>query len=229
MDFKSRLIMTLKQHCDRTRNSCTLFNSNFQKHLGLGLVACYVLNLEHLFKNNIQSIFRASLLCEKDPKLSSYFRLKWDEEKGHDQWAKSDLAKILETQKVEFNPNVLPEMKNFVSFLDSTLLRDPLLYITYFFHAEYMTAYLGPDWMKIINSALGIATPEISALSKHIELDGGHAEEVIDFLIDYGLSSEQEDEIICFTGEIHEMYTHFFEALAREGCIHEISSARKSA
>lgn len=229
MEFKSRLIQSLISHCENIKASCSLFNKDLRKSIGGDLIALYMYNLEFVFKNNIETISEASAFHANDRILSAYFHLKWDEEKGHDQWAKNDLEKLKQNFKLAKSPYVLPEMEEFVLFLKRTMKSNPLMYVTYFFHAEFMTAYLGPEWMEIVESVLGIKKPEISALSNHIELDDGHADEAISFLEQYGLTPVIEDEVIDFTSELHKHYTNFFEALALAGGMNESKSFRESA
>lgn len=229
MKIKRKLHSTLRSHCEKLRSTATILSPSGKGCLNYELLSFYILNLEFLFKNNIETLQKAAERYKTHACFGPYFQSKWAEEKGHDAWARSDLKKLLSSYPLAEEPRVLPEMVDFISYLSNTMETNPLLYVTYSYHAEFLTSYLGPEWMRLINTSLGVSASEVTALSKHIELDGDHADEVADFIESLNPSAIEVEQMISFTNVLHEGYFHFFEALAKVGKSHERKSSRKSA
>lgn len=173
----------------------------------------YLRNLEHLFFQNAEQMLQASQLYKSKPVLSKFFHSKWVEERGHDRWAKADQENFKSVSSLE--KVVLPEMSELTFFLEETMRNCPYSYLAYFFYAEFMTAQIGPKWMKIIQAALNIKKNNVSSLNNHILLDGDHASEVLDFLDEIEVPESKHENILHFTGELTTRYESFFEAIWR--------------
>lgn len=176
--------------------------------------AAYVINLEHLFFQNCNEILEGSKKYATNKVVGDFYFHKWNEEKGHDAWARADWVKMSKTKTFERMPTVIPEMYELTSFLSQTMRECPYKYITYMFVAEYMTPILGPIWLQILNENLGIKANEVTALSKHIDLDVGHAMEVGEFLDSLNLSENIKESIVSFVDDLFIKYNDFFSALA---------------
>lgn len=220
MNFTKKLKSTLLQSCEQFQNESPLLSPEFRIKVSFDLVGFYVANLEYLFKKNIETIKIASEIHQPSI-LANFFHHKWDEEKGHDEWAKSDLKKLAASHTFNVEPYILDEMKDLISFLSATMRTHPVSYIAYFYYAEFITAQLGPQWMSILQAALGIEPKEVSALSKHIELDDGHADEVLDFLSTLELPNTDQERIFQFLKELNAHYAKFFERLSIVGVASE--------
>lgn len=170
----------------------------------------YLKGLEFLFKVNADHIFQATQIYSSDPRLSEFFMEKWKEEKGHDSWARNDLKKISHKGK---GSEVLPSLETLVHFLEATMKTSPYSYVAYLFYAEYLTAEIGPDWMKTITVALGISPKNITALSHHVQLDGDHAGEVLEFLEKIELNDLDQQRVYAFVKELTLKYDNFFNEI----------------
>lgn len=177
-------------------------------------VATYVVNLEHLFRKNCLDILEASKVYSSHQEVSEFFLHKWQEEHGHDAWARADWVAMSKERSFKSEPTVLSQMNDLTDFLNHVMHTSPYEYISYMYYAEYMTALVGPELMGLIKSNLGMENKQISALSNHIELDGDHASEVADALQALNLSDEDQLKIINFGTKLFARYNNFFNALA---------------
>lgn len=173
----------------------------------------YLRNLEHLFFQNADQMLQAVQTYSYSSELSSFFYSKWKEERGHDKWAKEDQRNFNSFE--DFTNEILPEMSDLTEFLSSTMRKCPLSYLTYFYYAEFMTAEIGPKWMEIILTSIKVDKKNISALGNHIELDGDHASEVLDFLDKNNVPVSMHIKIFEFVEELTLKYEAFFEAIWR--------------
>ena len=138
----------------------------------------YLAGLEMLFKASYKNLSLAAETAAKngDEELARFFRAKRDEELGHDQWARDDLRST-STKEGPQGPAIAPESAQFICDFGSYLADlDPFYYLGYVSFSEYMTTYLGPRFLDC-TSRLGLEPKRISALSNHVVLDVGHAEE----------------------------------------------------
>ena len=207
-------------YCDQFKLNSILFKMGRERKINFYHAASYVINLEHLFFNNANDIQEAAKHYAHDQRLAAYFYEKWNEEKGHDGWARADWVRMSKEKNLLSKPHVLTEMLELTSFLRETMLKSPYEYIAYMFAAEYMTPILGPIWMEILDSNLGIKNSQVTALTKHIELDAGHAMEVGEFLDSLRLSPKVSSELLVFIDNLFEKYNNFFSALALSGELH---------
>lgn len=212
--ISQRLKDKVDSHCDYFRSNCKLFKEGHRPDVNFFQVATYVVSLELLFYTNCQDILAASKRYEESPELSEFFINKFNEEKGHDAWARADWVKMSKKQNFKTEPQVLESMKDLLSFLNTTMKSSPYRYVTYIYAAEYFTTILGPVWLDIMRSNLGIQKKEISALSNHIELDGDHAQEVAEVIESFQLSQEVHDDMVVFIDELFAKYFNFFTEVA---------------
>lgn len=212
----------VKNNCDLLLHSSKLVKKAHERTLTHAHVACYLKNLEVLFAKNISTIEMATDVYQGTT-YGLVFNEKLSEERGHDQWAKKDLASF------NFNVKVVPELVEFTNFLHETMLKSPKTYIFYFYYAEFLTSYLGPEWMGLLNESLGIQASEVTALSKHVELDGGHADEMLELLSQYEWSKNELEDLDVFAQKLHEGYSKLFNAIAEFHCDSEVITRLPSA
>lgn len=170
-------------------------------------LATYLKNIEFLFSQNAADLYHASFIHQDRPVLSSFFKHKWIEERGHDAWARNDLKKL------DVSSEILDEMKALTSFLTKTMKTSPHCYLSYLYFAEYMTIILGPIWLDLLNQNMNTKREDVTALGNHIELDVDHYQEVGDFIDELNLSELQRSQISDFYNELAEKYNAFFNSL----------------
>ncbi len=208
--------------CDKLFKESELVRLATNRTLGREHVACYLKNLEVLFASNIATINEARF-HHAGTAFAKVFEEKWHEEKGHDEWARKDLKSFSESV------SIVPELKEFTDFLHKSMVHTPKNYIFYFYYAEFLTSYLGPKWMNLMNHSLGIKPSEVTALSKHVELDVGHAEEMLDVLFTFDWTSQELENLTSYTSSLHEYYSKLFNAISRagndKGTVKQFSSA----
>jgi len=210
MKISTLLETKVDEFCLDFKRNSRLFKMGREGLLTTELVKNYVRNLEYLFKSNCQHIAVAADLYQANPVLSNFFINKFEEENGHDQWARNDLKALGQ----ESNLQAMSEMEEMVRFLELTLKTSPYAYISYMYFAEYMTAVLGPIWLELMKKNLGINSTQVTSLSKHVELDGDHASEVAMFLDDQNLHEVQIQNVMKFISEMAGFYNNFFNKLA---------------
>ncbi|NUP06094.1 MAG: hypothetical protein HOW73_08550 [Polyangiaceae bacterium] len=144
-------------------------------------IALYLANLRFLVGQTVSHMDRAIGCAEArgDAALSAHLAEKREEERGHDVWADRDLRCVrphLRTVVVNA-PN--EAMRALVRFVESTIDRDPSLYLSYMFVAEYLTVLCGPSWLRLLEERCGIPTSSMTVIGNHVELDREHTEEAL--------------------------------------------------
>jgi hypothetical protein len=74
----------------------------------------------------------------------------------------------------------LQSIRDLVTFLATTIDRDPVLYLSYILFAEYLIVLLGPEWLRMLEERCGIPRSSMTVIGNHIELDREHVEEALD-------------------------------------------------
>lgn len=212
--ISQRLKEKVDSHCDYLLSHCKLFKSGPRPDINFFQVATYVVNLEVIFATNCRDILEASKLYKSTPHVSQFFIDKFNEEKGHDAWARADWVKLSKSQDFRTEPKIISSTTDLLNFLNMTMKSSPYRYITYIFAAEYFTTIVGPVWMDIMHTNLGINRKQVSALSNHIELDEGHAEEVADVIESFNLSKDVQNDMMIFIDELFAKYFNFFTEIA---------------
>ncbi|MBC7530522.1 MAG: iron-containing redox enzyme family protein [Oligoflexus sp.] len=139
--------------------------------------ANFLFNIEYLIKHTPIHLNLALKKTEDNPELHEYFRNKFDEEQGHDEWAIEDRKKVMKKiDSVTFFPQVSLEMWRYVRELEAVIDRDPRLYLTYIFYTEYLTVLVA-NRMKIGLVKCGFGDDPVEVLTKHAELDVHHTAE----------------------------------------------------
>jgi len=110
----------------------------------------------------------------REPALELWFRSKFGEEIGHDQWAADDLRRVSGNTAATQGEDVLPAMKELISEIEAAIERDPKLYLSYIFLAEYLTVLAGPPWLVLLERHCGIPRASMTVVGNHAELDKEH-------------------------------------------------------
>lgn len=209
-----RLKEKVNFHTDKLLKNNTLFNLSGEGSVTVYLVATYVISLEHLFYHNCKDILESTKRYAHLPGVGEFFFVKYKEEKGHDAWARADWVKLSKKQQFTTEPSIAQSMKDLTDFLNQTMLECPYKYLAYMYAAEYGTTILGPAWMNIMRSELGLKNNDVTSLTNHIELDGDHAEEVADVTQKMNLSEDVHQSMLNFIDELYVKYDAFFEEIA---------------
>jgi hypothetical protein len=106
--------------------------------------------------------------------LAEYFAGKAREERGHEQWAVQDLLRLPDAATRGLHPAAASLA---LGHLQRELVAEhPLCMLAYAVWAEYLTALLGDEWLKLLANN-GYDRDAVSAVSKHVEADTQHAPE----------------------------------------------------
>lgn len=117
--------------------------------------------------------------------LQKYFEQKLIEESGHDKWAEADIQNL---KKRKSNISVIdgtdPTMKSLLLNIESTIQKDPYLYLAYIFFAEYLTVLYGPTMNRALIEKCGYPAESMTVVENHAELDKDHVNDWEDVIVD---------------------------------------------
>lgn len=138
----------------------------------------YLVNVRHLLQHTVPYLQRATTraLARRDLRLAEHFQHKLAEERGHDLWADNDLERLSAQFGVTHPPEIVPALVGLLAYLEETIDRDPALYLAYILFVEYVTSDAG-EWLELLEERCGIPRDAMSAIGKHVELDGPHTAE----------------------------------------------------
>lgn len=119
----------------------------------------------------------ASCFFNKDKrKITSQFFTHAKQEIGHDLLALNDLTKLGEDKNKVINSNPLPSTVALNAYpIYQILFKDPLSYLGYLIHLEFMPTLNGDKYINTLKS-LGIPENALSFLAEHSEVDLLHNE-----------------------------------------------------
>jgi hypothetical protein len=148
-----------------------------------GVVALYLHNLAYLFQQTTVYLERArDVSLERSlPELAKFMDDKIPEEKGHDQWAKSDLLHHTSPKNRE-ELMVVSEMERLVVYVRELIDSDPRLFLAYMIFAEYFTVLAGPEFLKNLETKCGIPRSQMTAIANHEEADQHHVIEDLEVI-----------------------------------------------
>ena len=143
------------------------------------LAAQYIFNVRHLIRHSPDHLTRARNRASQlgDQHLAHHYACKLAEEQGHDRWADEDLDRMRARFLIADGLKVVPALLGLLRFIETTIDRDPKLYLAYILFAEQLVALRGSEWLALIESRCGIPSDMMSVIGKHAELDQGHAAE----------------------------------------------------
>lgn len=140
-------------------------------------MATYLHGLRQLFLGSCGNIAYAAERCTQIGRheLAVYFRDKYSEERGHDQWASADLKALPDDTK----PQPAPSVQRLVDYQRVLIEREPALFVVYMLWAEQFTILLGERWLRALATS---GFNDVTAISKHLEADVGHVHEGYEIL-----------------------------------------------
>lgn len=178
----SRLIKTsIDTWITQLRADSPLVHAAQRGEVGPRALALYLESLRFMFAHSQANIraaaVRADALCLKE--LAAYFCAKASEEHGHEQWAANDLMQ-LPLQAVQ-GVEPAAACRALVTLQRELIEQHPLCFLAYTVWAEYLTASLGEEWLRLL-AHCGYERGAVTAVALHVEADVDHAFEGFDAL-----------------------------------------------
>ncbi len=206
--------LVLKEEVDRYARNVprdnVLFAAARRGELRPEHVRAYTRGILFLIRGTMGVLRRAerrARACGHDA-LAAYYGHKVREEHGHDRWAERDLSNLGAFEAVpQDSPRAIVEL---VAYLDAVVERDPALFLSYIFLAEYLTVLVGGAWLQVVEQACGIPQSSLTVVANHVELDREHTAEglrEIDALIG---SSDKVHELLAVMRESIRFYEEFW-------------------
>ncbi len=113
--------------------------------------------------------------------VASFLDHKFNEEYGHDRWARDDIERL----RVDYAATAVEPSQGTVElmqYLDEVIEADPRVYLAYIFFVEYLTVLAGPALVHALSDGCGIASDYVSVVARHVELDQAHVAEALNEL-----------------------------------------------
>ncbi len=144
----------------------------------------YIAAVGHLILYSPEHISAAINTAKRDglDVLENFLKQKKIEETGHDQWARSDLAALDRGNDLQIETINSPAVKSFLLWIYDVARNDLISYLTYIYSVEYITGYLGPKFLALVEKNTGIARDRSTVLAKHADIDGQHADEILPWI-----------------------------------------------
>jgi hypothetical protein len=138
----------------------------------------YLVSLRYLFASSQHTLRLATERSAQlgDDKLTEFFRRKSREEVGHDHWATDDLTHLPASTTDRLEP--ARSVERLVELQKSAIAQHPLCFVAYILWAEYFSILVGDSWLDALETS-GYARTQVTAISKHLELDRHHAVRVL--------------------------------------------------
>lgn len=114
--------------------------------------------------------------------LAAHYGKKLGEEVGHDAWSDADLRTL--RARGPDPAEVAPGARELAAYLEATIDEHPAYYLAYIALAEFVTATMGPTWVTMVVERCGLPLGALTVVTKHVALDGQHAEEGFEFMDD---------------------------------------------
>lgn len=174
-DRLSRLIKTsIDTWAVRLRTDSPLVTAAESGGIGPRALALYLESLRYVFMRSQANILAAAERCDalQLGELAAYFRDKASEEHGHDQWAANDLMQ-LPSQAIQ-GVEPAPACRALVALQTTLITQHPVCFLAYTVWAEYLTASLGDEWLRLLARS-GYARSAVTSVAMHLEADVEHA------------------------------------------------------
>ncbi len=138
----------------------------------------YLQGIEFLIRHTPIYLKRAHEVAQarNQSKLADYFNHKFEEEQGHDAWARADMERVSRAGATNGDVPVSPAIQNLVMFLGNVIEEDPTLYVPYTFLAEYFTVLVGPTLVNSVTEKCGMGDC-VTVVANHVHLDQAHVAE----------------------------------------------------
>ena len=165
---------SIEECAGRLRNQSPLGQVVRAGQLTPRALALYLTSLRHLFEHSyphLQLAAERAAACGL-PELAEYLVQRSHEERGHDAWANSDLAKLPDSLTKDVQPAAA--IVRLIELQRLLIAKHPLCFVAYFIWAEYLTVLLGDEWLEAL-AKYGYDRSKLSAVAKHLDADREHA------------------------------------------------------
>lgn len=138
----------------------------------------YLQGIEYLIRHTPIYLKRAHDIAQSrnQAKLAEYFNHKFEEEQGHDAWAREDMDRVSQAGATADEVPLSPAIQKLVKFLGNMIEEDPTLYVPYTFLAEYFTVLVGPSLVDSVAEKCGMENC-VTVVANHVQLDKAHVSE----------------------------------------------------
>jgi hypothetical protein len=195
MTVSETLKADIEAYVARSRTDNQLLTRARRGELTPNAVAKYLDGLRYLLQHTDVNLrlacARAAQLGRTE--LAQFFEHKAEEERGHEQWADSDMAGLTARFGVTSPKAPARSIASLLDYLRTIIVEEPTQYLAYILFVEYVTVLIGPEWLRLLDERCGIPVSLMSVIDKHVELDKEHTAEglkEIDRLVDNPQSVE---------------------------------------
>lgn len=141
-------------------------------------LARYLSSLELLLARSVENLSTAARVARSrgEHALAEHFERKFEEERGHDRWAASDLATLERGGWIVVEDvRPLPAVHELVQFVEDLASSEPKLFLVYVLSIEYFTVLAGPPWIEALTRCSGVPVEALTVVARHVEADQEHA------------------------------------------------------
>jgi hypothetical protein len=171
------LKLEIDAYASRLMRAGRLFKLAEQGAVTPRAAASYLYNLYYVIQYTEPhlALAAAAALARGDRALAAFFEHKAGEERGHEAWAASDLARLVTS--FGLTPPAVPKrsMEGLVRTLERAIHREPSSYVVYVIFVEYFTVIAGPAWLRLLTERCRLPLSVLSVVDHHVELDREHA------------------------------------------------------
>lgn len=201
----------IESYCKSVEETCPLFLEAKQGRVTPAHLAHFVDGVFYLIQHTQILLRIARRECAKKGlwELGEFYKLKIEEEKGHEQWALEDLDRLEKRFHVDSPFMVSDPMFELVEEIRNSILRDPVLYLSYIILAEYATVLITPQWGNDLSVHCGIPRDSISVLGNHVELDKAHVTEMVEMIDRFADKEKYEMIFLTQTRRFMELHRRF--------------------
>jgi len=161
------------------RTSNRLFDQTRRGKVTPHAIVAYLANMTYLIREALAVLRvaqdRAKELGHAD--LATFYAHKIAEEKGHDQWARNDIASIDALFGVNASFDPTRAISSMLTYLRQAIDDDPVRYLSYLLFTEYLIVLIGPEWLALLEANCGVPSSSMSVVGRHIDLDKDHVVE----------------------------------------------------
>jgi hypothetical protein len=172
--LSERLKASIDTWASRLRSESPLMRAAQRGAVGPRGLALYLESLRYVFSHSQLNIRAAAdrAAALQLGELAAYFRDKAAEEQGHERWAETDLTQL----PADVTRGLAPAAAShaLVALQRELIAQHPACFLAYVVWAEYLTASLGDEWLRLL-AGCGYDRTSVSAVAKHVEADADHA------------------------------------------------------
>lgn len=148
------------------------------------------------------------------PEIALFMDEKFNEEVGHDHWAKADLANLGSSNRIQHDKDLTKGIIELVKYIEVLVNNEPLKYIAYMTFVEYFTVLAAPEFLDCVEKKCGVPRTSLSVVSKHGELDKHHTDDDLNAIEKFVDSPQKKREFLNVIYKTAEILDHHFTECA---------------